>query len=84
MNQMSGEPLDKLNFEAINFCRGLGSQASTVTEIVKQQDPLVYEAIQQGINAVNQEAMNNAQKIQKWVILEKDFSIYGGELGEWP
>ncbi|XP_063656261.1 long-chain-fatty-acid--CoA ligase ACSBG2 isoform X5 [Pan troglodytes] len=81
MNQMSGEPLDKLNFEAINFCRGLGSQASTVTEIVKQQDPLVYEAIQQGINAVNQEAMNNAQKIQKWVILEKDFSIYGGELG---
>ncbi|XP_055094229.1 long-chain-fatty-acid--CoA ligase ACSBG2 isoform X3 [Symphalangus syndactylus] len=81
MNQMSGEPLDKLNFEAINFCRGLGSQASTVTEIVKQQDPLVYKAIQQGINAVNQEAMNNAQKIQKWVILEKDFSIYGGELG---
>ncbi|XP_018871793.3 long-chain-fatty-acid--CoA ligase ACSBG2 isoform X1 [Gorilla gorilla gorilla] len=81
MNQMSGEPLDKLNFEAINFCRGLGSQASTVTEIVKQQDPLVYKAIQQGINAVNQEAMNSAQKIQKWVILEKDFSIYGGELG---
>ncbi|XP_058281100.1 long-chain-fatty-acid--CoA ligase ACSBG2 isoform X2 [Hylobates moloch] len=81
INQMSGEPLDKLNFEAINFCRGLGSQASTVTEIVKQQDPLVYKAIQQGINAVNQEAMNNAQKIQKWVILEKDFSIYGGELG---
>uniref|UniRef100_A0A2K5XMX9 long-chain-fatty-acid--CoA ligase n=1 Tax=Mandrillus leucophaeus TaxID=9568 RepID=A0A2K5XMX9_MANLE len=81
MNQMSGEPLDKLNLEAINFCRGLGSQASTVTEIVKQQDPLVYKAIQQGINAVNQEAMNNTQKIQKWVILEKDFSIYGGELG---
>ncbi|XP_047295433.1 long-chain-fatty-acid--CoA ligase ACSBG2 isoform X3 [Homo sapiens] len=81
MNQMSGEPLDKLNFEAINFCRGLGSQASTVTEIVKQQDPLVYKAIQQGINAVNQEAMNNAQRIEKWVILEKDFSIYGGELG---
>ncbi|XP_054395424.1 long-chain-fatty-acid--CoA ligase ACSBG2 isoform X5 [Pongo abelii] len=81
MNQMNGEPLDKLNFEAINFCRGLGSQASTVTEIVKQPDPLVYKAIQQGINAVNQEVMNNAQKIQKWVILEKDFSIYGGELG---
>ncbi|XP_054395425.1 long-chain-fatty-acid--CoA ligase ACSBG2 isoform X6 [Pongo abelii] len=80
MNQMNGEPLDKLNFEAINFCRGLGSQASTVTEIVKQPDPLVYKAIQQGINAVNQEVMNNAQKIQKWVILEKDFSIYGGEL----
>ncbi|XP_011798911.1 PREDICTED: long-chain-fatty-acid--CoA ligase ACSBG2 isoform X2 [Colobus angolensis palliatus] len=68
---------DKLKFLSML----LTLKASTVTEIVKQQDPLVYKAIQQGINAVNQEAMNNAQKIQKWVILEKDFSIYGGELG---
>nr|XP_035142080.1 long-chain-fatty-acid--CoA ligase ACSBG2 isoform X3 [Callithrix jacchus] len=80
INQMSGEPLDKLTSEAINFCRGLGSWASTVTEIVKQKDVLVYKAIQEGINDVNQEATSNAQKIQKWVILEKDFSIYGGEL----
>uniref|UniRef100_A0A2K5CG84 Long-chain-fatty-acid--CoA ligase ACSBG2 n=1 Tax=Aotus nancymaae TaxID=37293 RepID=A0A2K5CG84_AOTNA len=81
INQMSGEPLDKLTLEAINFCQGLGSWASTVTEIVKQQDSLVYKAIQEGINAVNQEATSNEQKIQKWVILEKDFSMYGGELG---
>nr|XP_003938899.1 long-chain-fatty-acid--CoA ligase ACSBG2 isoform X1 [Saimiri boliviensis boliviensis]XP_003938900.1 long-chain-fatty-acid--CoA ligase ACSBG2 isoform X1 [Saimiri boliviensis boliviensis]XP_010347821.1 long-chain-fatty-acid--CoA ligase ACSBG2 isoform X1 [Saimiri boliviensis boliviensis] len=81
INQMSGEPLDKLTLEAIDFCRGLGSLASTVTDIVKQKDSLVYKAIQEGINDVNQEATSNAQKIQKWVILEKDFSIYGGELG---
>ncbi|XP_028014930.1 long-chain-fatty-acid--CoA ligase ACSBG2 isoform X2 [Eptesicus fuscus] len=81
MDETTGEPLDTLNWEAIRFCQELGSQASTVPEIVELQDPLVYSAIQKGIDAVNQEATSNAQKIQKWVILEKDFSIYGGELG---
>ncbi|KAF5911616.1 hypothetical protein HPG69_008215 [Diceros bicornis minor] len=85
---MSGEPLDRLSLEAIKFCQNLGSQATTVTEILELRDPLVYGAIQRGIDAVNQEAVSNAQRIQKWVILEKDFSISGGELGElesrWP
>ncbi|XP_076715260.1 long-chain-fatty-acid--CoA ligase ACSBG2-like [Callospermophilus lateralis] len=80
-DQVSGAPLNKLSLEAINFCRSLGSQADTVTEIVRQQDPLIYEAIQQGIDAVNLEATSEAQRIHKWVILEKDFSIQGGELG---
>nr|XP_023500330.1 long-chain-fatty-acid--CoA ligase ACSBG2 isoform X3 [Equus caballus] len=77
----SGEPLDRLSGEAIKFCQNLGSQASTVTEVLELRDPLVYKAIQQGIDAVNQEAVSNAQKIQKWVILARDFSISGGELG---
>ena len=55
-----------------------------MSEILELRDPLVYTAIQKGINAVNQRAISDAQKIQKWVILEKDFSISGGELGEWP
>lgn len=84
MDKMSGEPLNRLSLEAIKFCRNLGSHASTVAEIVQLQDPLVYTAIQKGIDAVNQEATTKAQKIQKWVILEKDFSFNGGELGEWP
>ncbi|XP_069914835.1 long-chain-fatty-acid--CoA ligase ACSBG2-like isoform X2 [Oryctolagus cuniculus] len=78
---MSGEPLDKLSPEVINFCRALGSQASTVTEVVRLRDPLVHTAIQQGMDAVNQEAISDAQKIRRWMILEKDFSIPGGELG---
>lgn len=80
----SGEPLDMLSSEAIKFCRSVGSQATTVTEIVKQHDFRVYAAIQKGIDAVNQEASSGTHRIQKWVILEKDFSIRGGELGEWP
>lgn len=56
--------------------------ANTVSDIVKLRDPLVYTAIQCGIDIVNQEAISDAQRIRKWVILEKDFSIHGGELGE--
>lgn len=81
---MSGEPLDKLSLEAVNFCRALGSKAVTVSDIVKQRDPMVYTAIQCGIDMVNQEAASDGQRIRKWLILDKDFSIYGGELGEFP
>ncbi|KAM4888903.1 long-chain-fatty-acid--CoA ligase ACSBG2-like isoform 2-T2 [Thomomys bottae] len=81
MDQKSGEPLDNLSRDAIQFCRSIGSQASTVQDIVTLHDPLVYEAIQEGINTVNQEATSHAQRIQKWLILDKDFSIQGGELG---
>lgn len=82
MDGITGEPLDELSSEAINFCRKLGSHVSTVSEILELQDPLVYKAIQEGIDAVNEEAISNAQRIQKWAILEKDFSVPSGELGE--
>ena len=39
------------------------------------------DAIQKGINTVNVYAPSNAQKIQKWKILQRDFSMPGGELG---
>ncbi|KAI4541563.1 hypothetical protein MG293_008705 [Ovis ammon polii] len=81
VDKITGEPLDVLNWEAIKFCQEVGSQATTVSEILELRDPMVYAAIQKGISAVNQKAISNAQKIQKWVILEKDFSISGGELG---
>nr|XP_012803447.2 long-chain-fatty-acid--CoA ligase ACSBG2 [Jaculus jaculus] len=81
MDPMTGEPLDKLTLEAVNFCRALGSSATTVSDIVKLQDPLIYTAIQYGIDAVNREAILDSQRIRKWIILDKDFSIHGGELG---
>ncbi|XP_050995645.1 long-chain-fatty-acid--CoA ligase ACSBG2-like [Acomys russatus] len=80
-DKMSGEPLDTLNMEALSFCQSLGSPAATVSDIVKLRDPLVYTAIQCGIDLVNHEAASDAQRIRKWTILEKDFSIQGGELG---
>ncbi|XP_035203967.1 long-chain-fatty-acid--CoA ligase ACSBG2 isoform X1 [Oxyura jamaicensis] len=77
----SGEPGDDLTPEAIEYCQKLGSKATKVSEIISSKDKAIYAAIQKGISAVNERAVSNAQKVQKWVILEKDFSLFGGELG---
>ena len=43
--------------------------------------PKFAKAIQTGMDSVNAGATSNAQKIQKWHILKRDFSVPGGELG---
>ncbi|XP_059345670.1 long-chain-fatty-acid--CoA ligase ACSBG2 isoform X3 [Ammospiza nelsoni] len=77
----TGEPGDDLSPEALAFCQRLGSKATKVSEIISSKDKAIYTAIQKGISAVNEKAVSNAQKVQKWVLLEKDFSLFGGELG---
>lgn len=42
----------------------------------------LIHAIQAGIDAANKKAPSQAQKIQKWAVLPKDFSVPGGELGK--
>ncbi|XP_053906399.1 long-chain-fatty-acid--CoA ligase ACSBG2 isoform X2 [Cuculus canorus] len=81
VNAETGEPGDELTPEVIKYCQKLGSKATKVSEIISNKDQAVYAAIQKGIAAVNERAVSNAQKIQKWVLLEKDFSLAGGELG---
>lgn len=83
VNAESGDPEDELTPEAVELCRKLGSNATRVSEIAGGRDRAVHAAIQEGINRVNKEATSNAQRIQKWIILERDFSVTGGELGEW-
>ncbi|XP_068175831.1 long-chain-fatty-acid--CoA ligase ACSBG2-like isoform X2 [Antennarius striatus] len=81
VNAESGDPEDELTPEAIEICRKLGSSVTRVSEIVGGRDKVIYAAIQDGINRVNEKATSNAQRIQKWVILDRDFSVSGGELG---
>ena len=61
--------------------RSVGSNANTVEDIVNGPDANVMRGLQKGIDAANREAVSNAQKIQKWMILPRDFSIPGGEIG---
>ncbi|CAO2635011.1 Long-chain-fatty-acid--CoA ligase ACSBG1 [Lemmus lemmus] len=77
----TSEPTDNLTEQAVEFCQGVGSRATTVSEIVGQRDEAVYQAIQQGIQRVNANAAARPYHIQKWAILKRDFSISGGELG---
>ncbi|XP_059581392.1 long-chain-fatty-acid--CoA ligase ACSBG2 isoform X2 [Alligator mississippiensis] len=81
VDPVSGAPLDELSPEAVQFCRELGSQATRVSEVLSTRDPAVYQAIQQGMERVNQRALSRAHRVQKWALLPRDFSIAGGELG---
>ena len=56
--------------------------ARTVVELLEGQDyPKFAKGIQAGIDSVNRKAVSNAHKIQKWVLLKKDFCVPCGELG---
>ena len=73
------EPGCTLSPNAITWCEENNSKAKTVQDFLA--DELVKNGIQNGIDKANEEAISNAQKIKKWVLLQKDFSIPGGELG---
>ncbi|XP_034398595.1 long-chain-fatty-acid--CoA ligase ACSBG2-like [Cyclopterus lumpus] len=77
----NGEPTDELSPEALIFCQHHNVTATKVSEIVANKEPAIYNAIQEGMERANARATSNAQKIQKWTILERDFSVNGGELG---
>ncbi|XP_054444306.1 long-chain-fatty-acid--CoA ligase ACSBG1 [Pteronotus mesoamericanus] len=77
----TSDPTDRLTEQAVEFCQRVGSSATTVSEIVGGRDEAVYQAIKEGIQRVNRRAAARPYHIQKWAILERDFSISGGELG---
>ncbi|XP_074526461.1 long-chain-fatty-acid--CoA ligase ACSBG2-like [Halichoeres trimaculatus] len=77
----NGEPTDELSQEALDFCSQHNVTSTKVSEIIAKKEPAIYTAIQEGVERVNAVATSNAQRVQKWVILERDFSISGGELG---
>ncbi|KAI7813044.1 long-chain-fatty-acid--CoA ligase ACSBG2-like isoform X2 [Triplophysa rosa] len=77
----NGEPTDELTPLAVEFCRQHGVTASKVSEIINKKEPAIYKGIQEGMDRVNARATSNAQRVQKWTILSRDFSVSGGELG---
>ena len=80
VNQDTMEPLDNLLPDAVNWCKSLGCNATTVSAAL--QDKKVLLGIQAGIDKANEKAVSRAAKVQKWAILPKDFSLPGGELGK--
>jgi len=64
---------------SLAWCQRVGSNAKTLSHA--RNDVAIRDAIQQSIDLVNETAVSNAQHIQKWSILPRDFSVPGGELG---
>ncbi|XP_051827729.1 long-chain-fatty-acid--CoA ligase ACSBG2-like isoform X2 [Antechinus flavipes] len=81
INLDTGEPCNMLTQDAINFCRKHNSKSVKVTDIIDNKDTIIDAVIQSGIDKINQKAESDSHKILRWKILEKDFSVTGGELG---
>nr|XP_022331343.1 long-chain-fatty-acid--CoA ligase ACSBG2-like isoform X2 [Crassostrea virginica] len=75
------EPTDNLTPLTVDWVKAQGSTSTKVSDILDNKDALVLKAIQQGIDKANERAISRAQKVQKWSLLPRDFSIPGGELG---
>lgn len=80
----NGAPLDKLHPEALNWMKSLGVEHTTLSQILSAGPcPKVWKSIEEGVIRSNKFSISNAQKVQKFNILPKDFSVPGGELGNY-
>ena len=75
---------DDLEPTAIKWLKDNGypeiSRLSQVLEMYASNSNTLVDAIQGGIDRANVKAVSNAQKVQRWVLLEKDFSLAMEEL----
>ncbi|MBS0635221.1 MAG: AMP-binding protein [Verrucomicrobia bacterium] len=65
-----------LTKEVQDVLKGLGSKATTVEEAM--QDELVKEYITAGIGRANKQADSQAQRVQKFTILQEDCTVANG------
>ncbi|KRX10345.1 hypothetical protein PPERSA_03652 [Pseudocohnilembus persalinus] len=69
---------NKILPEALNHIKALGSSASTIDQA--KQCPIIRKAIEEGIAKANERAISKAQRVQKWVLIDGDFTVDGGHL----
>ncbi|KAL0279341.1 UNVERIFIED_CONTAM: hypothetical protein PYX00_000926 [Menopon gallinae] len=82
VNPETGEASNELADTTKNWLREVGCSFNTITEVMASgPDKKILDAIQAGIDAANLKAISNAQKVQKFAVLPKDFSVATGELG---
>ncbi|DAZ98410.1 TPA: hypothetical protein N0F65_000124 [Lagenidium giganteum] len=73
-----GHPTDKLDAKAVSELQAAGSAATTVSEA--KACAKAQEYLNAGLKRANARATSRAQNIAKFHVLDKDFSIAGGEL----
>lgn len=73
-----GAPTDALDHIALEAAKAIGSAATTVTEARACEHFRKY--IEAGMQRANARAISNAQRVQKFLLLPRDFSLDNGEL----
>lgn len=77
-NRDTGGPTSKLSSLALGVGKGIGSSAKTTEEACQCEKWQEY--VREGMKRANGRAISRAQCVQKFVMLEHDFSIPGGEM----
>ena len=67
-----------LEKSALNKIQQLGSEAKTIQDA--QNDEKIRKYIEAGITTANKRATSQAQRVQKFEIVPRDFTVEGGEL----
>lgn len=74
------QPTDVLHPDVREWAEELGSEATTISELLEEDNEDVRLEILAEIQKVNRRAISNAQKVHKFMIAPRDFSQSGGEL----
>jgi len=73
-------PTNNLHPDVIEWAENLGAESETVTDLIAEDNEEVRLELMAMIQKVNRKAVSNAQKVHKFMIAPKDFSLPGGEL----
>lgn len=76
----NSQPTDRLHPDVIEWASDLGAEATTVSGLLEEDNEEVRLEILAGIQKVNRKAISNAQKVHKFMIAPRDFSLATGEL----
>ena len=63
MDPDTTEPTDQLMPVAVEFCKSVGCNATTMSEILASNDENLMKAIQSGLDRANARATSRAQKV---------------------
>jgi len=74
------QPTDDLHPDVVEWAEELGAESTTVSGLLLEDNEEVRLELMAGIQKVNRKAISNAQKVHKFMIAPKDFSLPGGEL----
>ena len=74
------QPTDNLHPDVTEWLEERGCEATTAEEVIEEDNEDVGIDIMNRIKKVNKSATSNAQKVHKFMIAPREFSLAGGEL----